>query len=408
MLLMALIGSTILIGIPWLWARGGGPWRYGMAATVSLVAALFTLACLQFPLMALNALLIAIIALACLALGAKPRRFLQGALAATAASYAVVIASWTVPYLLKARQLRAAYPLESLADRLAYESKHASPGTHSAQTLASEPSPRQPAQLDELDYIEEELRYNEIFTIPRGYRAEDRSRSLAEIHKSYVAQFINSPGFGLGRMLRQPDHGYIPLEDTGPVPLPPPISEDRSAAGENDDPSPLPRKAAHRAFLTEFGDQLWDLHEISYFHFINVIGFGYVADREHVAGFQPHQSDAMILYMPGKPWELRSVDLVSLLKYPEPVAYVSANLPRMQELRNAPTRRLGGFESKALAALRRGEDLQVHMGPERIRMLGSIRAVQPCLKCHEVEHGDLLGAFSYRLRKGKDTPADAR
>ena len=34
---------------------------------------------------------------------------------------------------------------------------------------------------------------------------------------------------------------------------------------------------------------------------------------------------------------------------------------------------------------------------EGVRMLGAIRSVEQCMKCHGGERGDLLGAFSYSL-----------
>jgi hypothetical protein len=71
----------------------------------------------------------------------------------------------------------------------------------------------------------------------------------------------------------------------------------------------------------------------------------------------------------------------------------------MDELRNAPTRSLDSFESESLRALQAGEDLKVQHEKDAIRMLGSIRAAKQCLQCHEVERGDLLGAFSYKLRQ---------
>ena len=81
----------------------------------------------------------------------------------------------------------------------------------------------------------------------------------------------------------------------------------------------------------------------------------------------------------------------------EPVAYRSEHLPRMDELRDAPTRPLNTFEQQALAELRRGQDIEIGTTPDRIRLLGSIRAVKHCLSCHDVERGELLGAFSYTL-----------
>lgn len=33
----------------------------------------------------------------------------------------------------------------------------------------------------------------------------------------------------------------------------------------------------------------------------------------------------------------------------------------------------------------------------RIEMVGSLRAEEQCLQCHDAERGELLGAFSYEL-----------
>ena len=96
--------------------------------------------------------------------------------------------------------------------------------------------------------------------------------------------------------------------------------------------------------------------------------------------------------------------MVSLLKHDEPVTYVSNHLPRMDELRDAPTRPLSSFETNALACLRKGQDLQVESTADRIQVLGSIRAIRQCLACHEGQRGDLLGAFSYNLIRERNGP----
>jgi hypothetical protein len=83
------------------------------------------------------------------------------------------------------------------------------------------------------------------------------------------------------------------------------------------------------------------------------------------------------------------------------VVYVSENLPRMEELRGAPTRPLDGFEASALEKLRRGEALLVADAPGGVRMLGALRSVKQCVDCHGGERGDLLGAFSYTLRRAE-------
>jgi hypothetical protein len=71
----------------------------------------------------------------------------------------------------------------------------------------------------------------------------------------------------------------------------------------------------------------------------------------------------------------------------------------MDELREAPTRELDAFEAVALGRLRAGEYLLVAEVGDRMRMLGVVRAVEQCVKCHGAERGDLLGAFSYTLRR---------
>ena len=81
----------------------------------------------------------------------------------------------------------------------------------------------------------------------------------------------------------------------------------------------------------------------------------------------------------------------------KPVAYVSANLPRMDELKKAPTRPLDRFESGGLEKLRGGEDLVTAEAGANLRMLGAIRSARQCVDCHGGRRGDLLGAFSYTL-----------
>jgi hypothetical protein len=156
---------------------------------------------------------------------------------------------------------------------------------------------------------------------------------------------------------------------------------------------PEPAPGTLRAAESDFGGT----HEDNAIAFLNPLDFGYVKDREHVAGFRPHQFGRK----PDAPkrWQVERLELVGLLKYDEPVVYLSDYLPKMDELRDAPTRPLDAFEQEALTALRGGEDLMVRDGSDRMRMLGSLRAAKQCLRCHQVERGDLLGAFSYRLAR---------
>ncbi len=100
---------------------------------------------------------------------------------------------------------------------------------------------------------------------------------------------------------------------------------------------------------------------------------------------------------PQEQWAVRRMELVSLLKHDRPQVYVSSELPRMDKMDDTPVRDLGEFETGALAKLKAGEDVVTRASLNRIEMLGALRASKSCLQCHNVERGQLLGAFSYSL-----------
>ena len=174
-----------------------------------------------------------------------------------------------------------------------------------------------------------------------------------------------------------------------------------ASAGGDKRANALPAKTARppeERDLTALGQR-------SLLDFANPIGLGYIKDREHVAGFQPHQ----FRQMPQLPvtddaaktekWAVLRLELVSLLKHEQPVVYVTRALPRMEDVSGAPTRPLIPFEEKGLKALKAGDDLATETSGDRIRMVGSLRAGKQCLDCHQVKRGDLLGAFSWELQR---------
>src|SRR5262249_35164407 len=140
---------------------------------------------------------------------------------------------------------------------------------------------------------------------------------------------------------------------------------------------------------TGLAEELWSMHRFGVADFVNPNGFGFFKDRRHVAGFQPHRFSQAP--QPAERWALLTLDLGGLVLHDEPVAYVSAHLPRMEELRGAPTRPLDPFEALGLKALRRGEDLFVRDTAEVRRVLGAVRNTRQCLSCHGGERGELLG-----------------
>jgi hypothetical protein len=335
----------------------------GEATLCSLAFTLAFFFCMSEAL-TLNFLLLTVAGAVCWAIKVRPRWFIVSSLGATVAAYAVV----GVPGVLEWEATQNDNPPGSLAHRLAYEERH---------RIALPSESRAPATANRLDSLEASLDRAE-----RGYPAVFRTRSLELVHAGIVRQFINSPGFGVGRRIRpspyyaRPDWDEeLPTQQLD-VPYPPA------------DLAPAPVRVASEPDLPA-------AHEDNTIDFLNPARFGFVRDREHVVGFRSHR----FREAPRDPqrWRIARLELVSLLKYDEPAVYLSAKFPRMDELSDAPTRPLDAFETAALAKLRGGEDLIVQEAPRQMRMLGSLRAAQQCLRCHQVGRGELLGAFSYQM-----------
>ena len=177
-------------------------------------------------------------------------------------------------------------------------------------------------------------------------------------------------------------------EDFGPDPTPPvpqPEQYDPNGVSLGEDVPDILRKP--------FGE----LHVNSLIDFSYPEGFGYAPSRQQVAGFRPHRFSKVP--DPVEMWEVRRVELVGLLLHPSPAVYVSENLPRMQEVKKLPTREPDSFEADGVKAIRTGGDLYTRGDERDARMVGAIRSVGQCVECHGGQRGDLLGAFSYRLRR---------
>jgi hypothetical protein len=147
-------------------------------------------------------------------------------------------------------------------------------------------------------------------------------------------------------------------------------------------------------------------HIRSYLDFVNLEGWGYARSREEVAGFQSHHfRHRPIVYDTESEklddWRIVRLQLVSLLKHDTPRVYLDPELPNMEKLssENAPTRELDDFETRALKHLQQDTDVVLKQSENTLQMLGSLRAIENCQDCHRVQKGDLLGAFSYELRR---------
>ena len=385
------IGFTLLLLVVTGLAAAYRPGGYAIACVVCVVCG-----GLCFPLSlfaAVNSALVLLVALACGLAGAKPSTFWKSALGASAVAYLIVFVLTLRYDKPEYPELRERYPYQSVADRLSYEQRKANK-VHAPGRPATIASLSGSARLQELET-----------QLSKGEQEASRRvrdlRQLHELHDSVVRRFINSPGFGVMRGIG-PSEWTLRLPEVEPVPLLP-DDDYFKKLGQGPQPASNPPTAAPAGPSAEElrGERLWRMHQDGLLDFANPVSFGFIKDRDHVAGFQPHQFSRM----PSDPkvgssvWRVLSVELVSLLKHESPAVYLSKNLPRMEELRNARTRPLDDFEQTQLAALRKGEDLRVSASADHMRVLGSLRAAKQCLSCHDAERGDLLGAFSYKLRR---------
>ncbi len=105
-------------------------------------------------------------------------------------------------------------------------------------------------------------------------------------------------------------------------------------------------------------------------------------------------------------WHIERLELVSLFKNNPPAVYASGDFTVMMfAIHDAKTRPLNAFEESNLASLKDGNEIKVQSERNAIHMLGAIRAGGECLKCHTTaKKGDLLGAFSYELRRETPKP----
>jgi hypothetical protein len=206
------------------------------------------------------------------------------------------------------------------------------------------------------------------------------------LHEERVSNFVNSPGFGVARgagMMRS----ERAFEDyAAPMPIAHPIP-----------PFPSSDPAGEIQSSGSLDEKLVLLHRRGVLDFVNPQGFGYVKSKSQVSGYRPHRFREVPAIT--RDWSAQSVELVGVLVHDEPAVYLSEHLPRMDQLNKARTRPLDAFETEGLAALEKGEDLFVRGTYDTARMMGAIRNARQCVECHGGSRGDLLGAFSYRLKK---------
>ncbi len=273
-------------------------------------------------------------------------------------------------------ELREQFPIRSLENRLAYEGKQQS--TEGAIRM----TPATNAKLTEDEQVFQQRNWRTIH--------------LRQIHDREYEQFVRASGFGISR-LGPPRRGTIelsPLRDIDFVNAAPGDEQDRWISWNAGD-------------IINADSPIDKVHDASRVDFLDPEGYGnIIAPRTKVVRFVPHAFHHHPLERSEErpKWSLNRIELVSLLKFEKPRVYVLDHLPRMDQLSSdtAPTRELNEFEASALKKLRSQEDLVVQSEGDEYQMLGSLRAAKQCLDCHNVQRGELLGAFSYRLTLAKD------
>jgi len=144
-------------------------------------------------------------------------------------------------------------------------------------------------------------------------------------------------------------------------------------------------------------NQTWEsceeMHDSYVKRFVSAEGFGMTRM------LTPHMRDTTgVLDLGRTRYKIESIELVGLLQQPQPTVYV----PSMHDSglksstgRRAPT----SFETSALAGFRTGKGIASQNDAGALRCIGAVRAADACLRCHEDKKaGDLLGAFTYRLK----------
>jgi hypothetical protein len=266
-------------------------------------------------------------------------------------------------------RLRALYPYQSIESRLPL------------LRVSLRERPLAPDAEDRLDRLGS-----------RDWDWDWRERRLKKLHEEKVELFINSFGFGYSRMSPRPSAANLYRKRGSGSIQPGPRVSFPTSPGEW-----LPARPGDEAAMGRRIDQ--DIRT-----FANPENFGYVKDRQHVAGFEPHRFSQAP--EPVESWKILTLDLVGLLLEPEPRVYVSDRLPSMDQVRAVPTRPLDKIETVALTALRDGDDLWITWVGDCARMVGAIRNNGRCVACHGGDRGDLLGAFSYTLSRAESTSPD--
>lgn len=302
--------------------------------------------------------------------------------------------------------LRAKYPFESIRDRMSFQVQDSKP------TQVQRDSSADQTESSQVEF--------QTFSM--------RANALAQLHSNEVNEFINRPGAGFMRSrsvspYELPTRGrwanQIQSRSVDSALLGEPLVELKKRDPNSE------QKDHYAAVLSLSKNGMPTLELTEYFHgeasrgFVSPPSLGLVKSLDEVTGFESHRmrfdekwngsiriaSKETLMGYSSVPdnmavdWKVNRLQLVSLLLHDEPRVYVAENLPNMEELSGADveTRALSDFEVQGLEKLRQGKQVVTAATPNRLQMIGALRAKAQCMQCHDVKENELLGAFSYEF-----------
>jgi hypothetical protein len=112
-----------------------------------------------------------------------------------------------------------------------------------------------------------------------------------------------------------------------------------------------------------------------------------------------------VLELGGQRYSIERLELVGLQSGPKPIVYAALRHKLPFDRTDFQSRQLSSFEQRALDRLRKGRTVERSRGvdPDTVEVMGALRGDGTCLKCHKnTKEGELLGAFTYRLRRIAD------
>ncbi|MDB2673536.1 DUF3365 domain-containing protein [Akkermansiaceae bacterium] len=125
-----------------------------------------------------------------------------------------------------------------------------------------------------------------------------------------------------------------------------------------------------------------------------------------------HESSVM---MDGEEWHVEGVSLIGATDEYGERYFTEQWVPLKKRVADTKHRKLTKWEAGAIADLRKGEENHVVSDKENFEwgttsrhVIAPIRAEETCLKCHEVEEDDVLGAMDYLLTRRKKASTEGK